>query len=56
MQQRIFSQRKPRTRTQRRDEAQTQPLALPTPAGGSATDGVDELLAAIDALLDQPAA
>ena len=55
MQQRIFCQRKPRTRTQRSEEHETQTIALSTPAGGG-TDGADELLAAIDALLDQPAA
>lgn len=54
MQQRIFSQRKPSTRTQRRND-ESRALIVRVPAGGG-TDGVDELLAAIEALLDQPVA
>lgn len=53
MQQRIFSQQKPSTRTQRHNDVEPQALIVRVPAGGG-TDGVDELLAAIEALLDQP--
>ena len=58
MQQRIFSTRKPQRRAVRAAEHEAAPLfpALQARAGGDNDGDVDEVLAAIDAVLDQIAA